>query len=346
MRIERLEIEKLTIPLSKPFKIALGTTDSAKPVIVKVIAEDGTEGIGEAPPSKKILGATQEVLETVLLHHFKPIIEGMEIESPFPLIEEIHNSILHYSAAKFALETALLNLWAKRLSVPLYTILGGRRRRDILTSITAGIDTPENMAKEAKELVDKGAKRIKLKLDGNLHLDIDRISAVRSQIGNNIPIRIDANQSYDVRKALALTEAIKDMHIEFIEQPLPKWDIKGMAHLRRRSPIPVMADESLHTPEDAIRLIREEACDYFNIKLAKAGGFTRAMKIAYIAEASGIKCMVGCMVETEIGITAGVYFALSAPNIYWADLDGHLYLKDSPFKPGFETKDGAHTIGG
>ncbi|MCK4313221.1 dipeptide epimerase, partial [Candidatus Bathyarchaeota archaeon] len=164
--------------------------------------------------------------------------------------------------------------------------------------------------------------------------DVERIKSIRKAVGNEIEIRLDANQGWTPKQAINVLNKTERFNIQFAEQPVPAKDLKDLAKVRKHSPIPIMADESVHSPEDALRLIKAEAADLINIKLMKSGGILKGKKIASIAEAAGIPCMVGCMGESGIGIAAAAHLAAAIKNIQYADLDSDLLLKDKLAEKG------------
>jgi L-alanine-DL-glutamate epimerase-like enolase superfamily enzyme len=149
-------------------------------------------------------------------------------------------------------------------------------------------------------------------------------------IGDELPIRIDANQGWDYKTAVSTLRALEPFGIEYCEQPIAHWDYENLRRIRQNTSIAIMADESLFDHHDAFKLASMGCCDYFNIKLAKSGGIHTGLKINAIAESVGIHCMVGCMTETRLGLSAAAHLVSSRPNIKYADLDGHLFLKSDP----------------
>lgn len=342
MEITAVKKYPLKIPLKQPFKIALGESKNYEGVIFVVETDEGISGVGEASPSPRITG---ETVGSVLsaLQRFTPILLGKNPRAIGEIMDTLNSSILYNPSAKSAVDIALHDIAGKLSGLPLKTILGGYRE-GIETDITIGLKNTENTIKEAKDIISKGFRIIKVKIGEDPRIDIEKIRLVREEIGKDIILRVDANQGYTVREAIEVLDKIEKYEIEFIEQPVKAWDIIGMRTVRKSSSIPIMADESLHTPYDAIRLIREEACDYINIKLMKVGGIREAVKIARIAEEGGMKCMVGCMVETEVGITAASHLALGVKTIEFADLDSHLTLKRHITEGGILIKDGLVTV--
>jgi L-alanine-DL-glutamate epimerase-like enolase superfamily enzyme len=214
-----------------------------------------------------------------------------------------------------------------------------------VTDITLGIKSPKEMAGDAARAVRKGFKALKVKLGTDPVEDIERVKAVREAAGDSVQIRVDANQGWTVKQAIDVLNKIETFNIQFAEQPVSAEDIKGLRQIRRNSPVPIMADESVHSPQDAMRLITAEAVDFINIKLMKCGGILKGRKIAEVAEAAGVPCMIGCMSESEIGIAAAAHLAAGVKNIQHADLDSDLLLRDRIVeKGGIRIKNSARTF--
>jgi L-alanine-DL-glutamate epimerase-like enolase superfamily enzyme len=234
-----------------------------------------------------------------------------------------------------ALEIALWDLLGKAGNLPLFAVLGGRQRA-IVTDNTCGIETPAVMAERAAGFKARGFQVIKVKLGTDVPTDLERMRQIRAAVGPDMRLRIDANQGWSRVNAKLALAALPAFDPELVEQPVVKWDIEGFAELRRISTIPLMADESLFDHHDALRLVQAAACDYFNIKLAKAGGILTALRINAVGEAAGIPCMVGCMTDAGIAIAAAVHLASARENIIFADLDGADMLAVDPVVGGVD----------
>jgi len=192
------------------------------------------------------------------------------------------------------------------------------------------------MAQTAAAFQSEGYQAIKVKLGTGAEEDVERVRAIRQAVGDFIPIRIDANQGWDYPTASEVLRRLEAMFIQYCEQPLPAWDIDGFIRLRAETHIPLMVDESLFDHYDALRLAKSGACDYFNIKLAKSAGIHSALKIDDIAQAAGIPCMVGCMSETRLGLSAAAHLISARPNIQFADLDSHFDHRVDPVIGGVD----------
>jgi len=213
-------------------------------------------------------------------------------------------------------------------------MLMGGYRTEVLTDITLGIKSPKEMAKDAEKAVNKDFKALKVKVGVNPAEDVECIKLIRKAVGDDVDVRLDANQGWTPEQAIEVLGKLEKFNIQFAEQPVPAEDLKGLVKVRRNSPIPVMADESVHSPEDALCLVTAEAVDLLNIKLMKCGGILKGRKIAHVAEAAGIPCMIGCMGESELGIAAGAHLAAAVKNVKYADLDSDILLKDKLVKKG------------
>lgn len=342
MKITNLKVEKLKLELFKPLTVALGTIESVETLLVKVETDEGIYGIGEGAPFEFVTGETLETAITTAQ------LLGNRIIGQNPLnIEGIHEimdkTIVGNTAAKAAIDIALYDLIGKHMNAPLYQVLGGYSN-SFLTDVTIGIDTPETMANEAKDRVAQGFSILKIKAGLNPEQDIEAIKQIREAVGSSIRLRMDANQGWTVSDAVKVMNGVEKYQVEAVEQPLPSWDIDGMAYVRKKVPIPVIADESVHSPRDAYQVAKKQAADVINIKLMKSGGLYKAISINNIAEAAGIQCMVGCMLESKIAITAGASLVAAKKNITEADMDSFLYVKDIGINGGIQLDHGKITL--
>ncbi len=337
MEIIRVMWLPLSITLKKPFKIALGTTTSYSGYILKICSAR-TCGFGEAVPSPRITGDTMKSIEKAF-GIFKPLLLGEEACKIGKIMKKINSALPGNTAAKAAVDMALYDLTGNRWRVRVSDLIGSERER-IETSLTIGITSIKDAVKQAITLNEMGAKVIKVKIGLNPDEDIERVRLIREV--TDARIRVDANQGYSLNQAIRVLQAIEKYDIEFAEQPVPKDRIDDLKALRDKVNIPIIADESVHNAKDVLKLIGK--VDGINIKLMKSGGIYEGIKMASIAKAADMKIMVGCMVETKLGIAAGQNFALGIGANY-ADLDGYLDLTQQPFE-GLEFKDGENIIDG
>jgi o-succinylbenzoate synthase len=326
MKIVNIELYKCSIDLIRPFTIALGTEDASQGVIIKIEDDQGHIGWGEASPSATITGDTIDTTIAAIDYLARALL-GMDPRQIGRIIELMDELLLWNSAAKAAIDIALHDLVGHIWNEPLWRLLGGYQNKAVTGSRAIGLKDPERMVEEAEELAKEGYKSIKIKLGEDPSKDIKRVALIREAVGDNVRLRVDANQGWTPQQAIEILNEIAEFEVEFVEQPVKAWDIEGLAIVRQAVPIPIMADESIHQPTDAIELIRRNAVDYFNIKLMKSGGLYKASKIASIAEAANVGCMVGGMMETDLATTAAAHFTAATKNVIFGDLNADAHLK-------------------
>lgn len=325
MIIKEIEIYRLSIPM-EPFVIATGTMDYAQNTFVKISTDAGIYGVGECSAFPMIVGETQNTCLAVA-QDFAKIWKGKNPLDIPARLAELHLYIAGNATIKSAFDMALYDLAAKAAGLPLYQFLGGKKR-DIVTDITLGIASPEEMAAKALTLKESGAFALKVKLGKNPQDDIARIKAIRQSVGFDIPIRIDANQGWSYEGAIEALQGLEPYKIQFCEQPMRTYNDHLLPELRTQTIVPIMADESVYSHHDAERLCKADACDYINIKFSKSSGIYEALKIQAVAAEYNIPCMIGGMLESRLALAAKVHFAYAAPNVKFYDLDtcmvGHL----------------------
>ena len=325
MIITAVEIYRLSIPM-EPFVIATGTMDYAQNTFIKVLTDSGLYGVGECSAFPMIVGETQDTCIAVA-KDFARIWQGKDALALEDRLAELHLYIAGNATIKSAFDMALYDLAAKNADMPLYKFLKGERR-EIMTDITLGIASPEEMAAKALLLKDGGAFALKVKLGKVPQDDIARIKAIRKAVGFDIPIRIDANQGWSFEGALEALKGLEPYKIQFCEQPMRTYNDHMLPELRVRTVVPIMADESVYTHHDAVRLCKSDACDYINIKFSKSSGIHEALQIQAVAAEYGIPCMIGGMLESRLALAAKVHFAYASSNVKFYDLDtcmvGHL----------------------
>lgn len=335
MKIIKIEIGKVKIPLKKPFITALRRVDFAEDIIVKVFTDTGAIGFGNAPPTAVITGDSQDSIISAISQVIAPQLINMDIDNLELLCEKIDKSLLHNSSAKACLDIAIYDLFAQKCQMPLYKLLGGYRSK-LRSDLTISLRQPEQMALDAKEAVANGYLDLKIKVGNDSDLDLQRIIAVRKAIGDEINIRLDANQGWKVKEAINLIKQLErhQLNIELIEQPVIAHDTLGLKQVTDNVSTLIMADESAFGIHEVFKLLSNRACDLINIKLMKAGGIHNAIKIADMASVCGVNCMMGCMLESKVGITASASVAAAKAIITKADLDAADLLAEDPIVGG------------
>ena len=342
MKITEVRIGRISVPLRVPFKTALRRVDSVEDVIVELHTDTGAVGYGEAPPTGVITGDTTGAIIGALKDHIIKTIIGRDVDDFEALTDSVQKCIIHNSSAKAAVDMALWDLYGQLYNIPVYKLLGGSKDK-IVTDITISVNSPEEMARDAITAINRGYDTLKVKVGVNPKLDVERLSAIRNAIGSRAKLRIDANQAWKPQEAVRILNQMQEqgLDIELVEQPVIAYDIEGLKYVTERSYVPVLADESVFSPLDAMKIIQSGAADLINIKLMKCGGITPALKIADAASIMGVECMLGCMLEAKVSVNAAVHVACARSIITKIDLDGPVLCSEDPIIGGsiFDEKD-------
>jgi L-alanine-DL-glutamate epimerase-like enolase superfamily enzyme len=338
MRITKISYERLDLKLAVPYTIAYETIAKTTNFILKIETDGKWVGFGCAAPDKVVTGESPEEVEEVIKNEITSYLLGKDPFTYALLLMDLKHILGKKASSLAMVDLALFDLISKKAEVPLYKFLGGFQK-SIATSITIGILSLEETLKHAKEYVGQGFTILKIKGGSNLEEDIEKMKKLH-EIYPEVTWRFDGNQGYSVKDSIAFVKATAAIGVEIFEQPTKIESEERLGQVTNEVAIPVMADESLKTLTDAFRLAQNERVDMINIKLQKVGGIMVGMHINSVAKSAGLETMVGCIDECGLGIAAGLHFALSRPNIVYADLDGHLELIDDPYKDIFNLKNG------
>ncbi len=323
MRITNFRIAELQVPLKKPFKTALRSVDYIDDVVVEIHTDEGLVGYGEAAPTVVITGDSKGGITSAIRDHIAPALIGLSLDAPETIFGRLDGAILKNTSAKAAVDMAIYDLIGQSLGVPVFKLLGGFR--DTLeTDLTISLNQPGEMAVDAIEAVERGYKTLKIKLGKDPQLDLRRLAAVADAVGEQVSFRLDANQGWTPKEAVRILRKIQDqgIAIEFVEQPVAAHDFEGLKYVTDNTELAIMADESLFSPADALKLLQMHAVDLLNIKLMKCGGINQALKICMLAELFGVECMVGCMLESKLSVNAAAHLAAAKSVVRYVDLDG------------------------
>jgi L-alanine-DL-glutamate epimerase-like enolase superfamily enzyme len=280
-------------------------------VLVRLETDVGLVGLGEAAADIGFFGHTVEQVRVGVADYLGPQWVGHD-----PFDREYLLGLLSYrenNCAKCGLDLALHDLLGKALGVPVSVLVGGRRRARVAASVEIAGGEPDAMAAECVAFMARGVRAFKPKVGGEPDRDAERLRAIREAVGPEVSLRADANMGFSVKEAIRFCRLCErwDVGLELLEQPVPAWDLPGMAHVRRSVDTLVEADESCFTLHDALQVIRHEAADVLNIKLNKAGGFQAAKQIAALAESAGLGCVLGTSYGLGLEIAAKLHLAAS-----------------------------------
>lgn len=296
MKILRVECFPLVLPVREVYGGAAGFLEDCRTLLVRVEAQGGVAGWGEATQGRP--GNTYETLETMTVmvrNYFAPRLIGMDLEDIGPVVQQLQQTRYGNPLGKAAVETALFDALARHYRVPLYVLLGGPYRKEIALTGGLGLDLgPKEIVERARSLKREGFTAFKLKIgQKDRSQDVARVRAVREQVGDEATIRVDGNGSYSFVEAREVLSELARFHIADAEQPLARGDLQSLAELRKVVGIPIAAQESVSTPEDVLAVVREKAADLLKIKLTHIGGFKRALQVAIIADTAGMPVVVG-----------------------------------------------------
>ena len=331
--IIRIALDRLSIPLKAPFITSLGALHKVESVVVTIGTDDGSVGQGECNPFWTINGETAGTCLAVGAHLAEAMLrrDALDIEGAHTVMDRL---IFGNNSIKSAFDIALHDIAAQQAGKPLADFLGGDHRLQLVTDYTVSMGSPERMAMDAQAIVDAGFTVIKVKVGGDPSEDIQRVRAIRSAIGDRVPLRIDANQGWTPEQAISVLNALGDAGIQHCEEPIPRWQFMVLRRVKEASPIPIMADESCCDHRDAERLIALGACDRFNIKLGKSGGLHKARKIIALAEAAGMSVQVGGFLESRLAWSAAAALATTSSCVQYCDMDTPLMFTEDPVEGG------------
>lgn len=351
MKIASIQAYPLILPVKEVYGGAAGFLEDCRSLIVCVRTANGIEGWGEATQGRP--GNTYETLETMevmVRGYFAPALKGMDLDDTGAVLRALHETRQGHPMAKAAVETALFDALGKFYRIPLYRLFGGPYRREVELVGGLGLELdPETIGAHARGLSEDGFHMFKIKLGSkDRKRDIERVRAVREAVGEEAKIRVDGNGCYSFSSAVALLTELKRYSIADAEQPLDRHDLKNLSELRRIVGIPIAAQESVSSPEDALSLLKEDGADLLKIKLTHIGGFQRGFQVAAVAGAGGLRVIVGqgsaC---TTILSAAEIHLHASMKNAGpGGEMTGFLRLGEQQIAGPIEVKAGRAVVPG
>ena len=340
MKITDIQLGRLLVPLKKPFKTALRSVTRVEDVLVRIHTDTGAVGYGSAAPTPAITGDTDSSIRTAIEGPIKKKLIGLSLNNFDEVIVQVQESPVKSTSAKAAVDIALYDLYGQLKKAPVYKVLGGSRR-ELTTDITISVNEPEEMVRDSLDAVRKGFKTLKIKVGNDSSKDIVRLKHIREAVGYGIGLRVDANQGWTPVEAVAVLQRMEDadIRIEFVEQPVKGHDLNGLKFVKEHVSIPVMADESAFSSRDVSKIIEMGAADLINIKLMKTGGIYNALTLCALAESAQMECMIGCMLESKISVTAAAHLACARSIITRCDLDAPILCSEDPIEGGARYED-------
>lgn len=325
-RIRSVDARTVRIPMRDPLATSLHTYAALEIVVVRMVADDGTTGFGEARESLQITGETTAGIVAAVNGLLGPAVTGTDPFDMAGLHHRMDAATTGNTAAKSAVDIAAHDIAGHLSGLPVSRLLGGAPRAPVASSKAVSVGTVDAVVAQARRFVADGFQTLKIKTGVDAEAELTAIRAVREAVGPEINLKLDANQGWSLPEATWFLERAVPCDILMVEQPLPAGDLAGAAALRRRVPIPVMLDESVHSPRDALDAIAANACDYVNIKLLKTGGLHPARAVNAICAATGVACQIGTL-DSSIGSAAALHLVHACPNIRFAEINGPTRLE-------------------
>ncbi|OYO27572.1 muconate/chloromuconate family cycloisomerase [Janthinobacterium sp. PC23-8] len=333
IRIENVDVLLLDLPTIRPHQLSVATMRRQKLVLVRIRAEDGIIGWGEATTIGG-LAYGEESPDSIRVNietHMRPLLVGADATSPNARMHALRASLQGNRFALCAIETALQDAQARRIGVPLSDLFGGRVRDSLPVAWTlASGDTARDIA-EAEEMLDRKRHNVfKLKIGArDVRADAAHVAAIKRALGERASVRVDVNQAWSQTEAMLGMQLLEHAGVDLVEQPIAAHDHEGMRRLRDMNRVPLMADEALHGPLDAFRIAERRAADVYAIKITQSGGLNGARQVAAIAEAANIGLYGGTMLEGAVGTIASAQLFATFGELAWGtELFGPLLLTE------------------
>ncbi|MDY6894834.1 MAG: enolase C-terminal domain-like protein [Thermotogota bacterium] len=347
MKIVKIKLYYNNSPFRIKFRSAQSSRTCSESVIIQLDFENGISAYGESSPRPYVTGEDRSSVVDLIKDFFARILFAQEINTINDVenvLDEIENEcyrrdIHEYNSTLGAVDTALLDGLGKLNKVPVINFLGPIVRKKIFYSLTVPFLHLEYLQALLSELEKDNLKYVKVLVGKCESENVNRVSSVRSILGERVDIRIDANQKWNLQEAISNLNKLEQFNIAAVEQPVAKSDIGGLKSLKKAIEPPIIADESIRNLLDAKRLVEEEACDIFNIKISKCGGLLRSRKIARFARSQNLLCQLGAHVgETEVLDAAGKHFAFTTPDLVYFERTPSMMFEDSSVNLQFEHK--------
>ena len=340
--VERVVTTPSSVPLHTPFVTALRRTETTDTVIVRVTDSDGRTGWGEAPQVWQVTGESLASATACIEAMLAPALVGRPLDDRDDLAAAaavVQRAVARNFGAKAAVDAALHDLVAQAEGIPVAALLSSRPdgiHERLTTDVTLSAGAADALADSARDRVSDGFRTLKMKVGTDASTDVQRVASVRDAVGPSVAIRLDANQGWTREEAVQVIRALEvaDLGVEFVEQPVVAEDVEGLAWVRERVGLPVMADESCYGRYDLERIIRLGAADLVNVKLAKCGSLTAGRDLLRRAHDAGLGTIVGSMMESHVGVGAAAALVAAEPTTEVSDLDAAWWSRRSPVLGG------------
>jgi muconate cycloisomerase len=340
MKIDRIEAFQVAVPFKQAYTTSYSTINEFGHVFVKISTNEEVVGFGEVSSLPEFTGENLGTI-TEAVRQLGSVIKGCDPFDLEKIMSLMDKEVKFNNTAKAAIDFALHDIIGKSLGVNAVHFIGGRYVEKIPLSWSLTSGEPDKVAAEAVEMVEAGFDTVNLKIGANPDEDVERVCRVREAIGDKVNIRADANAAFTPMQAIQLIRRMEKYDMQYVEQPVPGWDLDGMAEVRRQVNVQISADEAVFYLHNALDVIKKGAADIFALKVAKMGGIRRTKQIATVAEAANMPCMVNSNFEVDIGVSAAAIVAASTRMVqYNSEITGPLRHQTDVIKKGVEYRDG------
>jgi L-alanine-DL-glutamate epimerase-like enolase superfamily enzyme len=341
MKIQAVEAVPVRVPLKGEWRISSGARRFSDYVVVIVHTDEGISGLGEASPVPRYEEESQGSIVYAIRELLGPGILGMD-PSGFDKVQERMDGLMHRNRfAKAAIDMALYDIVGKALQVPVYQLLGGLYRQRIPLAFVTGIKSFDEARQDIEWARANGFKTYKVKVGRDLHEDIELVGSIRKLIGDDLELTVDANAGWNVKQAIDAINRLDEFNLGAVEQPVQGWNLDGLLTVKNSVRPAIMADESVFDMHDAMAIVKLGAADIFNTYIAKTGSIRGNQKVVAVAEAAGIPCLLGGMVELGIGSAVGLHFVAGHKNVCLPNyVVGTLMHADDVIEEQFKLVDG------
>jgi len=330
INIKSVQTWRAVLRRAVAWKTARYTKGDIEATVVGITDTDGIVGYGYMP-SMSIVGESPLSSESLIQALLVPVMKGRSFVGIQPVLREVEQVLGGNFQTKFAIEEALWDLFAKRLQTPLVNLIGGACRLEVPVMRMLGLKPPQETAAEAKALVDRGYRHVKVKIGLDEKRDLETVRRVRDTIGEDVFLSADANQAYAPMEAVRVLRQLENANLGLVEQPVRRDDVRGMAFVRQNVSVPIMADEGIETATDALRHIEAGAMDAVSIKLWKMGGLYRGRDIASVCNAANVRVHVGSTAGSQLLEAIQLHFCASLPDLFGgAEISEFESLTDDP----------------
>ena len=329
MKITDVEAIPIRLPLARPNITAMGVVTESRKVIVKIITDDGISGFGEASSFPAYGGGTADAVIGAMAIYRSHLI-GADPYDHSKIAKQLEEMIAEEWLARAAINVALHDIVGKSLNQPIYNLYGGKVRDSVDVFLIVAGESPEEVADNARQAMANGFGVVKVKAGFEaIEATIAKIEAIRRAVGSGLEITVDANQAWEVKEAIANIRRMEPFNLQSVEQPVAARDFEGMATVTGAVDVRIIADESVWDIKDALHLIKVRGADVLSVRVSKAGGISNARSIMEAAHSAGMPCILGSMLEMDLGISAALQLAASVNCKLYASALSHYQMYDA-----------------